>query len=95
MAIPGTLRVGALLPEDAYLGEPLAAHDEVAFPAVAGDGDRELVVKGDVKADGFVRRHRAGELDQHHGMVGDVAIVGRNEGPRFARNRRSHRRRLL
>ena len=76
-------RVGALFPEDPYFGKPLAPHDEVAFPAVAGNGDRELVVEGKVKPNSFVGRDRAAELDQHHGMVGGVAIIGRNEGPRF------------
>ncbi len=49
------------VPEDAGLGIPLAAHDEVALVAVAGDGDGELIVEGEVEGDGVVGRERMGE----------------------------------
>ena len=63
MAVPGAV------PEDAGFGIPLASHDEVALVAVAGDRERELIVKGDVEGDGVVGSERVGESDFGYGVV--------------------------
>jgi hypothetical protein len=57
----------------------LAAHDEVALVAVAGDRQRELVVKGEVKGDGVVGSEwmRAGDLGDS--VVLGIAVVGCDE----------------
>src|ERR1700693_5728456 len=73
MAVPGAV------PEDSGLGVPLASHDEVALVAVAGDRERELVVKGDVEGDGVVGSEWVGESDFGYGVVLRVAVVGSDE----------------
>ena len=73
VAVPGAV------PEDAGLGVPLASHDEVALVAVAGDGERELIVEGEVEGDGVVGRERVGEGDLGYGVVLLVAVVGGDE----------------
>src|SRR4051794_15808000 len=44
MAIPLSV------PKNADLGEPLGAHDEVAFVSTSGNGERKLVVKRELEA---------------------------------------------
>ncbi len=73
MAIPRAV------PQDAYLGKPLAAHDEVPLVAVASNGKRELVVKRDMEADRVAGSERFGKGDFHHRMVLLIAVVGRDE----------------
>ena len=63
VAVPGTM------PEDAGLGVPLASHDEVALVAVAGDGEREQVVEGEVEGDGVVGCEWVREGDLGYGVV--------------------------
>ena len=72
MAVPGAV------PEDAGFGIPLASHDEVALVAVAGDGERELVVKGDVKGDG-------GKIDDRAGPIGLDGDLGPERHPDLER----------
>ena len=73
------MAVPCAVPEDAGLGVPLASHDEVALVAVAGDGERELVVEGEVEGDGVVGGERVGKLDLGYGVVLRIAVVGGDE----------------
>ena len=73
MAVPGTV------PKDAGLGIPLTSHDEAALVTVAGDGERELVVKGEVEGDGVVGSEWMGQGDLGYGVVLRVAVIGRDE----------------
>ena len=67
------------VPEDAGLGVPLAAHEEVALVAVAGDGEGELVFEGEVEGDGVAGGEGVGEGDLGYGVVLRVAVVGGGE----------------
>ena len=73
VAIPGAV------PEDTGLGVPLATHDEVAFVAIAGDGERELVVEGETEGDGLVGCEWVRKSDLSYGVVFRVAVVGCDE----------------
>ncbi len=71
--------VPGAVPEDSWLGIPLATHDEVAFVAVACDGERELVVEGEVEGYGVVGSEGVGEGEFGYGVILLVAVVGGDE----------------
>ena len=73
VAVPGSV------PEDAGLGIPLAAHNEVAFVTVASDGEGELVVEGEVEGDRVVGCERMWESELGYGVVEGVAVIGCDE----------------
>src|ERR1700679_3194900 len=72
MAIP------LIVPKDANFRKPLSAHDEVPLVSTSRNGEGELVMEGQLKANYLPGTNRLGQGHFHHGVIFLIAVVRGN-----------------